>query len=212
MHNWDMVPATICMPRIAFRQKSHLEFADELGEPSAKLAGTNYLLGDTTSLYSFVVGPKGHPFHKHAGHRIFTAVSGSGGAQLRFSTASSGEIKEDPHKFIETLHFINISADCLFTVRFGGDTWHQFWPLSKNTLHPVFFALSCHTDELGGNLSEEIKNKIIANEANIPTLAEILPPDIAQHIQSSDFQEEIVQTTTLSLVMKLKAQNIKKSC
>ena len=184
---------------IASRQKSHIEFADELDEPSAKLAGTNYLLGDTTSLYSFVVGPKGHPFHKHAGHRIFTAVSGSGGAQLRFSTASSEEIENDPHKFIETLHFINIPPDCLFTVRFGGDTWHQFWPLSKNTLHPVFFALSCHTDELGGNLSDEIKNKIMANEANIPTLTEILPPDIAQHIQSSDFQEEIVQTTTLSL-------------
>lgn len=184
---------------IASRQKSHLEFVDELNEPSAKLAGTNYLLGDTTSLYSFVVGPKGHPFHKHAGHRIFTAVSGSGGAQLRFSTATSEEIEKAPHKFIEMLHFINIPPDCLFTVRFGGDTWHQFWPLSKNTLHPVFFALSCHTDELGGNLSEEIKNKIIANEANIPALTEILPPDISELIQSSDFQAEIVQTTTLSL-------------
>lgn len=72
------------------RQKNHSEFIDELDEPSAKLAGTNFSLGDTTSLYSFVVGPKGHPFHRHAGHRIFTAVSGSGGAQLRFSTASMG--------------------------------------------------------------------------------------------------------------------------
>lgn len=184
---------------IASRQKSHLDFVDELDEPSAKLAGTNYLLGDTTSLYSFVVGPKGHPFHKHAGHRIFTAISGSGGAQLRFSTATSEEIEENPHKFIEMLHFINIPPDCLFTVRFGGDTWHQFWPLSKNTLHPVFFALSCHTDELGGNLSEEMKSKIIANEANIPALTELLPPDISELIQSSSFQEQIIQTTTLSL-------------
>lgn len=53
---------------IALRQKCHINFVDELEEPSAKLAGTNYVLGDTTSLYSFIVGPTGHPFHKHAGH------------------------------------------------------------------------------------------------------------------------------------------------
>ena len=184
---------------IALRQKKHMDFADELDEPSVKLAGTNFSLGDTTSLYSFVVGPKGHPFHKHAGHRIFTAVSGSGGAQLRFSTATSEQIKNEPHKFIDTLHFINIPPDCLFTVRFGGETWHQFWPLSKNSLHPVFFALSCHTDELGGNLSDELKNKVISNEANIPTLTELLPSEVSKLIQSKDFREEIVQTTTLSL-------------
>jgi hypothetical protein len=184
---------------IASRQKCHIDFVDELEEPSAKLAGTNYVLGDTTSLYSFIVGPTGHPFHKHAGHRIFTAVSGSGGAQLRFSTATSDEIKDTPHTFIDKLHFINIPPDCMFTVRFGGDTWHQFWPLSKNTLHPVFFALSCHTDELGGNLSEEMKRKIIDNEADIPSLTEILPFELSEYIQSSAFQEHMVKTTTLSL-------------
>ncbi len=184
---------------VVSRQRGHANFADGLDEPSVKLAGTNFSLGDTTSLYSFVVGPKGHPFHCHAGHRIFTAVSGSGGAQLRFSTATHEQIKENPHKFIEALHFINIPPDCLFTVRFGGETWHQFWPLSPNSLHPVFFALSCHTDELGGNLSEELKNKIIANEANIHTLTELLPPEISNLIQSKDFQKEIIPTTILSL-------------
>lgn len=184
---------------IASRQKRHAEFADELDEPSVKLAGINFSMGDTTSLYSFIVGPKGHPFHKHAGHRIFTAISGSGGAQLRFSTANSETINLDPHQFIEALHFINIPPDCLFTVRFGGETWHQFWPLSKNSLHPVFFALSCHTDELGGNLSEELKDKIIADEANIPTLTELLPEAVSNLIHSKDFREEVVQTTTLSL-------------
>ncbi|NRB81189.1 MAG: DUF2867 domain-containing protein [Saccharospirillaceae bacterium] len=184
---------------IALRQKCHIDFVDELEEPSAKLAGTNYLLGDTTSLYSFIVGPTGHPFHKHAGHRIFTAVSGSGGAQLRFSTATAEDIKLNPLKFIDKLHFINIPPDCLFTVRFGGDTWHQFWPLSKNTRHPVFFALSCHTDELGGNLSEEMKDKIIANKADIPSLTEVLPAEIAEHMQSSAYQEQMVKTTTLAL-------------
>ncbi|BCE03619.1 DUF2867 domain-containing protein [Marinicellulosiphila megalodicopiae] len=184
---------------IASRQKCHSDFVDELEEPSAKLAGTNYLLGDTTSLYSFIVGPTGHPFHKHAGHRIFTAVSGSGGAQLRFSTATPEEIENKPHTFIDKLHFINIPPDCMFTVRFGGDTWHQFWPLSKNPIHPVFFALSCHTDELGGNLSEEMKRKIIDNEADIPSLTEILPSELSEYIHSKAFKEKNVKTTTLAL-------------
>ena len=184
---------------VASRQKEHTEFIDELDEPSVKLGGTNFSLGDTTSLYSFVVGPKGHPFHRHAGHRIFTAISGSGGAQLRFSTATTEQIEQNPHKFVENLHFINIPPDCLFTVRFGGETWHQFWPLSKNSLHPVFFALSCHTDELGGNLTEDLKKKIIANDANIPALTEILPEAVSQLIYSKSFQAEIVPTTTLSL-------------
>jgi hypothetical protein len=77
------------------------------------------------------VGPKGHPFHRHAGHRIFTAVSGSGGAQLRFSSASEQQIQEDPHNFMRALRFVNIPPDCLFTVRFGG-----------GNLAPVFSALA----------------------------------------------------------------------
>jgi hypothetical protein len=184
---------------ISSRQKVHAEFVDELDEPSAKLAGTNFHLGDATSLYSFTVGPKGHPFHRHAGHRVFTAISGSGGAQLRFSTANMSEIEKNPHKFIEGLHFINIPPDCLFTVRFGGETWHQFWPIAKNSLHPVFFALSCHTNELGGNLSDNLKKKIKANKADIPLLTEVLPPEVSKLIYCKSFQDELVPTTTLSL-------------
>ena len=75
---------------VASRQRRHTAFVDELDEPSAKLGGTHFSQGDPTSLYSFVVGPKGHPFHRHAGHRIFTGVSGSGGAQLRFSALRHG--------------------------------------------------------------------------------------------------------------------------
>jgi len=184
---------------IAARQKAHAEYRDELEEPSAKIGGTNFDRGDTTALYSFVVGPQGHPFHRHAGHRIFTAVSGSGGAQLRFSMASNADLAIDPRKFLEALHFINIPPDCLFSVRFGGETWHQFWPLSKNSLHPVFFALSCHTDELGGNLSDDLKAKIKANLADIPTLTEVLPDDVARLIHSRDFLQQVIPTTTLSL-------------
>ncbi|MBB5687269.1 DUF2867 domain-containing protein [Sphingobium boeckii] len=184
---------------IAARQRAHAEYVDALEEPSAKLGGTNFDLGDTTALYSFIVGPQGHPFHRHAGHRIFTAVSGSGGAQLRFSMATTEEMACDPHKFLEALHFINIPPDCMFCVRFGGETWHQFWPLSKNSLHPVFFALSSHTDELGGDLSDDLKSKIKANKADIPTLTEVLPQAVAELIHNKDFLQQVIPTTTLSL-------------
>ena len=118
---------------VSARQKQHQEFVDELDEPSTKLGGTDFDKGDPTSLYSFVVGPKGHPFHRHAGHRVLTAVSGSGGAQLRFSSACMAQIEEDPHNFIRALQFINIPPDCMLTVRFGDETWHQFAPLRALT-------------------------------------------------------------------------------
>jgi hypothetical protein len=183
---------------VSARQEAHQEFVDELDEPSAKLGGTNFDQGDPTSLYSFVVGPKGHPFHRHAGHRVFTAVSGSGGAQLRFSSASMAQIEEDPYHFIRALQFINIPPDCMFTVRFGGETWHQFAPLTKNAIHPVFFALSCHTNELGGDLPEDLKQQVLANEATIPSLTTLLPDNVAALLDTA-LRQGRVSTTDLSL-------------
>lgn len=183
---------------ISRRQSLHDAFIDELDEPSAKIGNTNFDKGDSTALYSFIVGPKGHPFHRHAGHRIFTAVSGSGGAQLRFSTATTQEIEKEPDSFIKQLQFINIPPDCLFTVRFGGETWHQFYPLSPDTAHPVFFALSCHTNELGGNLSDELKNKVMQNTADIPSLTELLPATVAAKLEDPAVLQTI-PTMTLAL-------------
>jgi hypothetical protein len=184
---------------VASRQRQHEAFVDELDEPSVKLGGTNFPKGDATSLYSFAVGPVGHPFHRHAGHRIFTAVSGSGGAQLRFSSASTQQVTEDPRNFLRALRFINIPPDCMFTVRFGGETWHQFSPLSRRSMHPAFFALSCHTNELGGNLSHELKEKVLANEASIPALTELLPPEVAALLEAQEFDATSIPTTILSL-------------
>lgn len=180
-------------------QKAHQEFVDELDEPSAKLGGTNFDKGDATSLYSFVVGPNGHPFHRHAGHRIFTAVAGSGGAQLRFSTASPEQIEKDPRSFIKALRHINIPPDCLFTVRFGGETWHQFAPLIDNSVHPAFFALSCHTNELGGNLPESLKEKVLANEATIPSLTELLPESVVELLKKEPIHSASIPTIALSM-------------
>ncbi len=185
--------------KVVARQEGHKNFIDELDEPSAKLGSTNLPLNDPSSLYSFVVGPKGHPFHCHAGNRFFTAVSGSGGAQLRFSVAPLTKIVKDPNLFVQSMHFINIPADCMFTVRFGGGTWHQFLPLSRNGLHPAFFALSYHANELGGDLSDSLKEKVLTNEANIPALTELLPDTVNALLHSKLFQAEKVPTTTLAL-------------
>lgn len=184
---------------VANRQRGHAQFRDELDEPSVKLGGTDFERGDPSALYSFVVGPNGHPFHRHAGNRMFTAISGSGGAQLRFSTVADDDLEDDPQAFVDGMHYVNIPPDCLFSVRFGGQTWHQFGPLSKNSLHPVFFALSCHTDELGGDLPEELRARVMAGEADIPSLTEVLPEAVASIIHAPDFPDDAVPTTTLAL-------------
>jgi hypothetical protein len=184
---------------ILARQKAHHAYVDELDEPSAKLAGTDFAKGDATSLYSFVVGPKGHPFHRHAGHRVFTAISGSCGAVLRFSTATQEQIEQDAEHFIAELRHITIPPDCLFTVRFGGETWHQFAPLTANAAHPAFVAISCHTNELGGSLSEEMRAKVLANEASIPALTEVLPPAVEALLRADSFRAAHIPTIALSL-------------
>jgi len=181
------------------RQREHGEFVDELDEPSAKLGGTDFAKGDATALYSFGVGDRGHPFHRHEGHRVFTAVSGSGGSQLRFSSATPEEIAQDPSSFVRALRYVNIPPDCLFTVRFSGETWHQFSPLDDASGHPAFFALSCHTNELGGNLSEALRRQVIANRADIPSLTQLLPEPVVDLLRRNPVSRAEVPTTVLSL-------------
>jgi len=160
-------------------QRGHAEYVDALDEPSARIGASDFSRGDATALYSFVVGAQGHPFHRHAGHRAFTAISGSGGALLRFSTASDAQIERDPQAFVDALRHVEIPPDCLFTVRFGGGTWHQFLPLDSGAGHPALFALSCHTDELGGALDPDLRARVLAGEADIPSLTECLPEGVA---------------------------------
>jgi hypothetical protein len=179
------------------RQQHHPSFVDELNEPSVKLGGVNTQQNDFTSLYSFIVGPEGHPFHRHAGHRVFTAIAGSGGAQLRFCTATTSQMQAEPLQFIQQLHCIHIPPDSLFTVRFGGETWHQFVPLSKH--HPTFVALSCHTNELGGIQDAVLRQQVIDNLASIPSLTELLPANVQALLDAKDFNWSNINTTSLSL-------------
>ena len=157
------------------RQSQHASFIDALDEPSAKLGGVHPDQGDHSSLYSFVVGPQGHPFHRHAGSRMFTAISGSSGAQLRFSTLGFYGIKQNPEQFGSSLHVVDIPPDCLFSVRFGGGTWHQFASPEPESGHPTLFALSCHPDESSGLKDSTAKGAILQDQASIPSLTEVLP-------------------------------------
>jgi len=155
------------------RQRHHPAFIDALDEPSARLGGMHLQQGDASSLYSFTVGAGGHPFHRHAGPRTFTAIAGSAGAELRFATASDAQLARDPAAFARTLRRIRIPPDCLFTVRFGGGTWHQF--ASNHRTHPALFALSCHSNELAGAMDEQARAQVQRNAADIPSLTEVLP-------------------------------------
>jgi hypothetical protein len=180
-------------------QRAHPGFVDALDEPSVRIAAPDFDAGERSALYTFTVGAMGHPFHRHAGHRTFTAVTGSGGARLRFSTASDEQIARDPAHFAAALHHVDLPPDALFSVRFGGGTWHQFAPLQAGSPHPVLFALSCHTDELGGLPRGALQDQVFAGEANIATLTETLPPSVQAWLAAHPAHVERVPTVRLAL-------------
>lgn len=169
----------------ASRQRRHPGFIDALDEPSVKLAGINPEAGEHSSLYAFAVTEHGHPFHRHAGPRLFTAVSGSAGAQLRFSAMPLAEAVADTDAFVASLHLVHIPPDCLFTVRFAGLTWHQFVSSDPASRQPALFALSCHPDETAGLESPDLKARVLADAADIPMLTEVLPMAVQSHVSES---------------------------
>ena len=177
------------------RQSAHPRFIDALDEPSARLGGMHMAHADPSSLYSFAVGPQGHPFHRHAGPRMFTAVSGSGGAQLRFSTVSDAQLEAEPAAFIHALRFIDIPPDCLFTVRFGSGTWHQF--VSQRAPHAALFALSCHANDHSGPLSDAQRARVEDDSADIPSLTDTLPAHLQALLAQTD--PHTVPSVSLSL-------------
>jgi hypothetical protein len=179
------------------RQRGQGSFIDALDEPSARIAATDFDRGESTALFSFSVGPEGHPFHRHAGHRVFTAISGSGGARLCFSNASSAAMQASPTAFVDALQQVDIPPDCLFTVRFGGGTWHRFMPLMPN--HPALFALSCHTDERGGIDDPALSTLVASGQADIPSLTELLPDTVLAHLRAHPPHAEDIPTIALSL-------------
>lgn len=178
-------------------QRGQTSFIDALDEPSARIAATDFARGESTSLFSFSVGPDGHPFHRHAGHRVFTAISGSGGTQLCFSTVSDAAMQASPAAFVDALRHVDIPPDCLFTVRFGGGTWHRFMPLKPG--HPALFAVSCHTDERGGIDDPALAALVASGKADIPSLTELLPDTVLAHLHAHPPCSGEIPTIALSL-------------
>ncbi len=162
----------------AKRQRQHQGFVDALDEPSVRIGALHDRENDRSTVFSFLVDDNGHPFHRHAGHRMFTAIAGSGGARLLFSTGD-GE-----HDFIDALRQVVLPPDALFTVRFGGGTWHRFLPGKPGASHPTLFALSCHPDETGGVLTHELRQAVANNLADLPTLTELLPEALAAKVDA----------------------------
>lgn len=163
------------------RQAQHADFNDALDEPSARLSAPDLATGDNAALYTFSVGRHGHPFHRHAAPRVFTAISGSGGARLRFIAASSA--CDTPQDIRQALRHVEIPADCLFTVRMTANTWHQFEPLRGNGRHPALFAVSCHPDETAGALDPAQQAQVMRGEADLASLTELMPAALQQHTQ-----------------------------
>jgi hypothetical protein len=194
------------------RQKAHMRFIDELDEPSSKIGATRLDKNDKTALYTFTVGCKGHPFHRHQGHRVVVAVSGSGGADLRFSPATLDEIELRPETFLDNLRTIRIPGDTLFTMRFDGRVWHQFAPTPCPTgafqpLNPAFFAISVHTDETNGNFDDSLRDLITSDQATIASLTELLPTSFFEKI-NIDGALSTVPITTLSFASSPIQENI----
>lgn len=183
----------------AARQRRHQNYIDALDEPSARIGDTDFERGDASSLYTFLVDRRGHPFHRHRGHRVFTAITGSGGTQLRFAMLDDAAWQADPSAFLRAMRCVDLPPDCLFTVRFGGGTWHQFVPKPGTVGHPALFALSCHTNELGGALPEAVKAQVLANAADIPSLTEVLPEAVTNLLNDPGFDLMRVPTTALAL-------------
>ncbi|BAZ70613.1 hypothetical protein NIES4106_54080 (plasmid) [Fischerella sp. NIES-4106] len=166
------------------RQKKHKNFIEEYNEPSAKIANTDWEKGDLTTIYTFGVEKKDLVFHRHAGHRVITAVTGEFGAVLKFSSATLDEIKRDTQIFIEKMIIVELPPDAIFVLRFHGEVYHQFCP--KNKSCQGFFAISVHTNELGGLDDEILLQKVIQGHASIPLLTECIP----QEVENLFYQEE----------------------
>lgn len=181
------------------RQAEHPEYIDALDEPSARIGGVDLSHRDPSSLYTFSVSRNGHPWHRHAGTRTFTAISGSAGTELRFSTASDAELALDPRLFLRRMHCISVPPDSLFTVRFGREVWHQFLSERGRHQHPALFAISCHPNELDGELKPEQLHAVSENAASICSLTEVLPNAVTAMLENMDLRAAGVVHTRLRM-------------
>lgn len=151
------------------RQAKHPEFLDEFNEPSAIIGKTNFQKNDPTAVYTFGVDKRDLVFHRHAGHRAITGITGSHGCNLKFSLCTPEEAEKEPEAFLDRMYIVHIPADTQFMLRFSGTVYHQFCPGDYN--ENAFFAVSVHTNEAEG-LSGELLEMVLDNQSSIPLLTE----------------------------------------
>lgn len=181
------------------RQRRHAGFVDALDEPTVRLGDMHADAGDHSALHAFAVDRGGHPFHRHRGRRVFTAVSGSGGALLRFASVDDACLRQAPGAFANALTQVEIPPDALFCVRFGGDVWHQFAPARVDSRHPALFALSVHPDELDGLDDPRLHAHVATGDARIPDLTELLPASVRTWLEAHPAALAAIPTTRLAL-------------
>jgi hypothetical protein len=165
------------------QQSEHPTYIDEYNEPSALIGAPDFTKADPTALYSFAVDKRDLIFHRHAGHRIITAVTGEKGCVLKFSTWSSEDGLAKDEDFIKNMYIVEIPGDRIFTLRFDGNIYHQFSP--KDYSENAFFATSVHTNEIGG-LSGKFLQSVLAGKGNIPLLTLPIPKNIFQLLQKEN--------------------------
>ena len=151
------------------RQSKHPEYLDEFNEPSAIIGKTNFQKNDPTAVYTFGVDKRDLVFHRHAGHRCITGITGGHGCDLKFSLCTPEEAESNPELFLDRMYVVRIPGDRQFMLRFSGTVYHQFCPVDNN--ENAFFAVSVHTNEAGG-LSGELLEMVLANQSSIPLLTE----------------------------------------
>jgi hypothetical protein len=151
------------------KQTSHPEYLDEFNEPSAIIGKTNFEKNDPTAVYTFGVDKRDLVFHRHAGHRCITGISGGQGCLLKFSLCTPEEAEKNPELFLDRMYIVHIPGDRQFMLRFSGTVYHQFCPVDYE--ENGFFAVSVHTNEAGG-LSGELLDMVLANQSSIPLLTE----------------------------------------
>jgi len=139
---------------------------------------------DPSAVYTFSVDTMDLIFHRHEGHRVITGISGSGGAIMRFSGVDHIEANLNPQSFVDNMFIIEIPSDSIFILRFNGMVYHQFGP--KNPDIPAFFAVSCHPNEKGGELTPELLQKVIDGEGSIPLLTEPISEEINKLLSNKD--------------------------
>jgi hypothetical protein len=161
-------------------QQRHAEFLDEYNEPSTVIGKTGFEDGDPTAIYTFGVDTRDLVFHRHAGHRVITGITGGRGCVLKFSLCSPEEALRTPEKFIEKLHMVHIPGDRMFVLRFSGTVYHQFCPTDPD--ENAFFAVSVHTNEAGG-LTGELLQTVLANKSSIPLLTEPAPNSVMRLLE-----------------------------